>query len=124
MFRWECPVAKGVLEAGMGHVGGDTPFEKFTDVLTMRGDGLHCQKGATAVAPRKEGLRKEPTKGAHKRSPYCSSPALLAPFMTGLGGYRGSPHASSAFGGATAVALVCGYRGSPPASHNQGGLPR
>ena len=36
----ECPVAKGVLEAGMGHVGGDTPFEKFADVLTMRGDGL------------------------------------------------------------------------------------
>ena len=36
----ECPVAKGVLEAGMGHVGGDTPFEKFADVLTMRGEGL------------------------------------------------------------------------------------
>ena len=33
-------MAKGVLEAGMGHVGGDTPFEKFADVLTMRGDGL------------------------------------------------------------------------------------
>ena len=31
----ECPVAKGVLEAGMGHVDGDTPFEKFADVLTI-----------------------------------------------------------------------------------------
>ena len=36
----ECPVAKGVLEAGMGHVDGDTPFEKFVDVLTMRWEGL------------------------------------------------------------------------------------
>ena len=33
-------MAKGVLEAGMGHVDGDTPFEKFVDVLTMRGEGL------------------------------------------------------------------------------------
>ena len=35
-------MAKGVLEAGMGHVrvDGDTPFEKFADVLTMRGGGL------------------------------------------------------------------------------------
>ena len=35
-----CPVAKRVLEAGMGQVDGDTPFEKFAEVLTMREGGL------------------------------------------------------------------------------------
>ena len=33
-------MAKRVLEAGMGQVDGDTPFEKFAEVLTMREGGL------------------------------------------------------------------------------------
>ena len=38
-------MAKGVLEAGMGQVHGDTPFEKYVNVLTMREGGLRPGSG-------------------------------------------------------------------------------
>ena len=38
-------MAKGVLEAGTGQAHGDTPFEKYVDVLTMREGGLRPGSG-------------------------------------------------------------------------------